>query len=256
RPGLDVRFQRVPVRTNSCGMRGPDAKVAKPLNTYRIMMLGDSFTFGWGVDEDKIFARVLEDNLNRISSNSTTFEVLNLGIPGYSTFQEVAKYLESYTDFEPDALLVYFISNDFGLPFFVKDLVDPAGGIAPVNEFAALQHSKKHKQSAMAYQNELVIDPNVALRKLSDYARTRGIALHVAINPRKGWKTNFDKLWVLKKRPDIKVIKLRRGFMEAYERMNVPESDLTLPNDPHPSALRHKMLGDLLTPYFMEYTHS
>lgn len=255
RPNLEVLFQRVPVKTNSCGMRGVEISPAKDSNTYRIIMLGDSFTFGWGVEEEKIFARVLESNLNKKSQNGTNFQVLNLGVPGYSTFQEVAKFLDSYEDLEPDALLVYFISNDFGLPFYVKDLVEPSRGITPVNKFAALQQSKKHKQSAIKYQNELVVDPNIALRDLSNYAREQGIKLHVAINPRKGWRTNLDKLWILRKRKDINVIKLRRSFMEAYERMNIPESALTLKNDPHPSAIRHKLLGDLLTPHFMEHTY-
>ncbi|HEB53493.1 MAG TPA: hypothetical protein ENI87_09590, partial [bacterium] len=60
KPNLDVSIGRFRLRTNSLGLRGPDVAVPKPPGTFRIVMLGDSVTFGWGVDDEVTFARRLE----------------------------------------------------------------------------------------------------------------------------------------------------------------------------------------------------
>ncbi len=252
RPGLKVRFQQAMVTTNSCGMRDRERSYAKDADTYRIAMLGDSFTFGWGVEQDESFAAVLEQNLNRISRGKPKFEVLNFGVPGYSTFQEVAQFAETGASFDPDAIIVFFISNDYGLPFFVKDIASPGGTIFSSVRFARLSWRKTDPKIEQQRLQMLGWDPNTALRRLSDLTRKRGITLTVVVNPRKGWKATQQGLWVLRERPDIRVLELRKSFMHSFRSRGIPEKDLTLPHDPHPSALRHKLLGDLMTPYFMD----
>lgn len=251
-PNLETTFQRAPVKINSCGMRGPERRIAKPPGTFRIALLGDSFAFGWGVRQEEGFAQRLEDNLNRISRGQPNFEILNLGVPGYSTFQEVAKFVETGLDFKPDAVVVFFIENDFGYPFYVHDIHNP-GSMLPALTFARLTWKaidpkiEEQKQRLEAY------DPNRALAKLSDICRDLGIPLYFTINPKKGWKGHKKKLWILRERPDIRFISMRQELMEIIERDKIPEKDLTLTFDPHPSALRHALYGQLLTPYFMEY---
>jgi hypothetical protein len=73
----------------------------------------------------------------------------------------------------------------------------------------------------------------------------------LVINPRKEWESHRKRLWILRERPDIEVITLRKPFMHYYRTQGFAEKELTLSFDPHPSPLRHRMLGDLLTPYFM-----
>ena len=55
----------VPVSTNSMGQRDRDFDVAKPENTVRILMLGDSLTFGWGVKIEDTPSKMLEARLNK-----------------------------------------------------------------------------------------------------------------------------------------------------------------------------------------------
>jgi hypothetical protein len=250
-PHLDLTFMRAKVVTNSCGMRSPERPVAKPPGVYRIALLGDSFAFGWGVTQEATFAQKLEDNLNRIAAGSKRFEVLNFGVPGYSTFQEVALLEERGLDFNPDAILVYFVQNDFGMPFFVRDL-DGSGGI--FSSITFLQLGKKlFSPDALNQQiTQLGLDPNRALDRLASLGQKHGIKIFLTINPRKSWKRDLSRLSSVKKNPNVQIIPLRDGLLEYIRRHSIPEEALTLSFDPHPSEIRHNILGALLTPYFME----
>lgn len=252
RPNLDLRFVRARVVTNSCGMRSPERPVAKPPGVYRIALIGDSFAFGWGVEQKESFAQVLEDNLNKIPNKTTTVEVLNFGVPGYSTFQEVALFEEKALDFEPDAVLVYFVQNDFGMPFFVRDL-NSKGGILSSLEFVNLGKKLLKPEDINRQIREMGLDPNSALRRLVKITGDRGIKLFLAINPHKYWRRDLQSLWVTKNEKDsIRLIALRDPLMHVIKQRNIDPVNLTLSYDPHPSPLRHKILGDLLTPYFVE----
>jgi len=252
KPNLDLVFQSVQVTTNSCGMRGPERSIPKPPNTIRIALLGDSFAFGWGVAQDKIFAQRLEDNLNRMSGGDPAFEVLNFAVPGYSTFQEVAKFEETGLDFNPDIVLVFFVQNDFGLPFYVRDIARPSGMLA-ATEFARLSWRAIDPEIKAQRKQLERLNPNAALRRLAEISETRGIKVYLTFNPRKDWIKYKNQLHVLKRRSDIRVISFRREFMHAVKRRQIPSEAVVLPNDPHTSALRHALYGDMLTSYFMEY---
>ncbi|MCO6430152.1 MAG: SGNH/GDSL hydrolase family protein [Deltaproteobacteria bacterium] len=252
-PNLDLKFQRARVQTNSCGMRSPERPITKPAGTMRIALLGDSFAFGWGVEQEESFAQVMENALNRIADGKVKFEVLNFGIPGYSTFQQVAKFAESGLDFDPDAVLVFFIENDFGFPFFVRDVNNPGSMLSAVS-FAKLTWQavvdpkiEEQKQRLNSY------DPNRALAQLADLCKDRGIKLYFTINPKKDWKKHKKRLWILRERPwDIRSLELRPNFERIISDQAIEEKALTLSFDPHPSPLRHRIYGELLASELME----
>jgi len=56
RPG----YRSSNIQTNSFGLRSPEVPVPKPRGTFRILLLGDSFTFGLRVAEQDVYARRLE----------------------------------------------------------------------------------------------------------------------------------------------------------------------------------------------------
>lgn len=66
-PGSICRFKTdewdISYRINSFGLRGEERGIRKPANTYRILLLGDSFAQGFGVDFEKSFGKVLEGKL-------------------------------------------------------------------------------------------------------------------------------------------------------------------------------------------------
>lgn len=232
-PNQSVKFQGVPVTTNSCAMRDSEFLVAKQPNQVRIALLGDSFAFGWGVEEHESFSEVAEEKLNKIFNGQLNFEILNFGVPGYSTFQELALFEDRVLDLEPDLVLVFFVENDFGLPFFVENVNQP-GQIVDLNSAKG--------SSPLSFN----IDPNHALLRLADITREKGIELIVVPNPGKGFQSSVRRLWALRKGAGIKSIKLLKEIRHIVKEQRIDLKDLSLPTDPHPSALKHLMMGELL----------
>jgi lysophospholipase L1-like esterase len=102
------------VRRNAFGLRGRDYPSTKPSNCSRIIILGDSFTYGSGVTNDAlVFPQLLENKLNaEFSKQGQSVEILNGGISGSLT-DEWVKLLQKVQDsFQPDVVLVVFFLRD------------------------------------------------------------------------------------------------------------------------------------------------
>ncbi len=92
--------------TNADGFRdGPHAEAKAP-GAYRVVVLGDSFVFGSGVPQESILTRRLASRLG------TGFEIVNLGVPGYGTDQELLTLRRWGKKLAPDLVLVGFFWND------------------------------------------------------------------------------------------------------------------------------------------------
>lgn len=99
------------IEKNSEGFRGPEFSREKPENHYRILMMGGSTVFGWGVlDHQTIpyYFQTLFDN----SDINYKVEVINLGEPGISSPGEVHTLKTKSLFFEPDLIIVYEGWND------------------------------------------------------------------------------------------------------------------------------------------------
>jgi hypothetical protein len=74
-----------------------------------VIVLGDSFAWGWGVEEDERFS----EQMMRLDAE---LNVYNLGAPGYGTDQEylvLRNFLEQHPDLEPDMIVLQFFENDW-----------------------------------------------------------------------------------------------------------------------------------------------
>ena len=112
-PNRSAFLMGVPVSINSHGLRDHEYAEAKPTGTYRIVMLGDSTCFGWGVRLDETVAKMLERDLNAASLPPYRhFEVLNAGVGNYDTVQEVAHYENYDRAFHPDLVILEYFIND------------------------------------------------------------------------------------------------------------------------------------------------
>ncbi len=96
--------------TNSHGFRDRERDPEKPAGAVRIGVLGDSVTLGRGVPLEATFPAVLETLL--AAEDGLAAEVLNFGVGGYNTGQEVEIYARRGRRFDPDLLLLAYVLND------------------------------------------------------------------------------------------------------------------------------------------------
>jgi lysophospholipase L1-like esterase len=112
-PNRTVLRDGVTIHTNSLGNRGGECSHDKLPGTFRILGLGDSYTFGAGVEYEDTYLRILEKLLNKSNlSGSLSYESVNLGVEGYNTVQELASLREEGLSLQPDLILVGYLFND------------------------------------------------------------------------------------------------------------------------------------------------
>jgi hypothetical protein len=112
-PVIDLRKVRAcnfSVSTNALGLRG--AEILPTHDHVRILALGDSCTFGFGVEDDETYPAQLERMLNRSDLSDRRFEVINAGVPGYRSTQG-ARYLAARgLELAPDVVIACFGNNE------------------------------------------------------------------------------------------------------------------------------------------------
>jgi lysophospholipase L1-like esterase len=97
------------VSTDQNGLRAPLHPEAKPPGAYRVMPLGCSTTFGWGVDDDQSYPARLEAILNE---GGHKVEVINGGQPGYSSFQGLWLWDKALKKYSPDVVIFGYVVQD------------------------------------------------------------------------------------------------------------------------------------------------
>lgn len=170
---------------NAVGLRDsllPSKK--KQDNEIRIMLTGDSSIYGWGVKDNETYAVYLEQKLRRHFRRR--IEVINLGVPGYSTEQTLRILNKIGWAYEPDLVIVSNIFSDCNIDAFQDKqalaLTNPE--TSPI--YSALKSSRLYCSIYMPwakYQANLNQDSNrvlmpgiptgpnaaVALEKLSEH---------------------------------------------------------------------------------------
>lgn len=100
----------VAVQINSHGLRDREFSYRKPAGTYRVLVLGDSQTFGVGVEAEETYSKVLERRLRDATGRSV--EVINTGVPGTGTAHQLYFLEIEGWRYEPDAVVTGFFFND------------------------------------------------------------------------------------------------------------------------------------------------
>jgi lysophospholipase L1-like esterase len=98
-------------RINNQGFRGDDFSTAKPQGVIRVCCIGNSCTFGWEIPEGRTYSELLQKKLES-DYPDRNFQVLNLGVPGYTSNQGLVLLKERVLDFEPDIITLSFGWND------------------------------------------------------------------------------------------------------------------------------------------------
>lgn len=118
--GLVFSIPSTSVDLSDQGLRSPHVAETKPTGVRRLVCLGDSVTFGWGVESGETFCARLASLLG------PEWEPINLGVPGYNLEQSVRRYELRGLEFAADAAVLVLNSNDFDRPLGADAADEPS----------------------------------------------------------------------------------------------------------------------------------
>jgi hypothetical protein len=135
---------------NANGFReNHDISLQKPDTVTRIEVLGDSLAFGLWLRPDETFSKLLEKKLNENPVNQQTYEVLNMGVPGYNISQVVNRFKQKGLLYKPDIALYYYWLDDS----YISD-----GGMINVFTNPVLRTYQQSYNHIAAHQSTLLDD--------------------------------------------------------------------------------------------------
>ncbi len=103
------------ITTNQYGFRENNFSVEKAPNEWRVLFLGDSITFGHGIDFRDTFTQKYQAALGALEP-SKKITTINAGVPGYSSMQEYYDFTQNQK-LKPDVAVIQFTLNDVTEPF-------------------------------------------------------------------------------------------------------------------------------------------
>ena len=238
------------------------------MGTFRIVGIGDSWTFGHGVADDETFLAVLGARLNGDGARRP-FEVVNTGVPGYNTAMEVEVLADRGLAYEPDVVVLQYCANDLDLPNFIADADDyfsctksflierVALALRGVDRLVRRPLVGAPLRDPFYREN----DPDRVPARYRDLVGLPAFDAAMARLARLAVERDFDVVVVGDARlPEhVRAAAARHGFplLEAAERIerHMREhgierflgSELSVSaTDPHGSAITHRLIGELL----------
>ncbi|MFN2533416.1 MAG: SGNH/GDSL hydrolase family protein, partial [Pyrinomonadaceae bacterium] len=121
------------VTINSDGLRDRDHAKSKRPNTIRIAVLGDSFAEALQVPVEDAFWSIMNNRLQQCAAtNGQTIEVINFGVSGYGTAQELLTLQNNLWDYAPDLVVLTVTTNN--------DITDNSRALKKTNEVPYFIH--------------------------------------------------------------------------------------------------------------------
>ena len=260
-PGARARLMGVDVSINSGGLRNNEIEPVKQSETTRVLMLGDSVTFGWGVPFDGTASKILEREL--IAYGTGLFEVINAGVGNYNTAMETSYFFDDGKAYTPDIVVLnYFINDAEQTPTYeeVPWLANHSYAYAVIG--GAWDGLKRHVPGGVdwrTYYASLYEDSapgwrlaRESIARLAGYCDVNEIRLIIV---------NIPELRELNDYPFADVTNKLEAFAASQQAEFVdllpalrgqPASTLWVTEpDPHPNARAHEIMGRYLAGYLM-----
>jgi hypothetical protein len=251
-PGYEGSFKRKTLRTNRWGMRDREYEREKPPGTFRIAVLGGSYTMGSGVEGEETFENLVEDRLNRESGIAPyeRVELMNFAMAGFSVLQSMRLLDLKVLDFDPDMILcVVHVNEDVMVSRALRASIVKGRDLGyPWLEDLVTRSGARDGMSTVKLQREL--EPYVpevmegALRTIAESARRSGaipVVLYVPL-------TNEDITRSVRRRNEVLGMARRAGAAvlsveDAFA--GFEGKDLVVATwDTHPNALAHSLIAD------------
>ena len=251
RPNREVKLMNATVRINSDGFRDDEYPVEKG-QRWRIIFLGDSLTFGWGVEKEQSFEHLLERELDAREPT----EIINFGTGNYNTVQEVNLLLEKGLRYRPDQVVLFYFIND-AEPVPQRSRLPWLGNIRIVTFYwsrvKALLARLDPSAGFEAYYAALYRgDPEGwrrsrgALLELQETCRERGIVLQVVLLPELHELADYTfarehaLVADFLRANGIPVLDLAPSFANETD----PTTLWVAPDDAHPNARAHRLIAN------------
>ncbi len=152
---------KVLYKINSKGLRDTEDSYNNVKGEFRIVCLGDSITFGWGVNAEERFTDILEGYFTNVS-------VINMGVQGYGIDQELLFLIQEGVKYKPDLILIYVIPADFVRACYSKmwDRPKPQFSLTDKNELV-LSNIPVPKVDVFSFRNPTLDQVRYLLAKKS-----------------------------------------------------------------------------------------
>ncbi len=274
-PGLEGVFRGHWLTINDAGFRSVPISPRSAVGDHlRIVGVGDSVMFGWGIADGEDYVSTLGERLAE-ALPGTTVDWINSAVPGYNTVNEVETLKEKLMAYEPDLVIVGYVNNDLFVPGFirksrpyfslrqsflaqwVRNTID--GLHVPDNELSRPPDDFRHRtfvgEEALipeAYRDVIGIEAfRRALAELDALSRSEGFAYlvigHYGFSG--GTAEVLEALDIPRLDAYPMVMRwLKENNVDAFRGSKLTVSD----RDSHPSALFHQLLADLLADRILE----
>jgi lysophospholipase L1-like esterase len=252
-PNRKALLMGVMVETNSQGLRDREYSFEKPAGVLRVVMLGDSFTEGWGVPEPDTFVRRVE---RLYADHGIKAEVINTGVGNWNTIQEVEFFMTDAYRYNPDIVVLNYAFNDAEPvphdrpPSFLMRYCYSC--VFMLGRFDALRRMIFGGQDWMDYYLGLFgdgttkgwLDSKAAIKRLADYCREHKIKLLIANYPELHDVQNYR----LQRITDLvqgAAVEYGASFVDLLPYVHDQQSSKlwVTPPDPHPNAYADKFFA-------------
>ena len=251
RPNQSMELMDVMVDINSDGHRDKEYTVEKS-DKQRIIFLGDSLTFGWGVQEEETFATLIEEDLN--SKRPT--EVINFGTGNYNTEQEVNLFIEKGLKYDPDKVVLFYFINDaeltpqksgiwfLGYSQFISFYWSRINSL--LNNFLPSKSFQEFYESLYDEGEQGWINTRKAIIQLRNICQSRGIEFQVVLLPELHDVNNeifanvYDSLSLFLAENNIDYLNLAKLFENYPNQIELWVSY----DDAHPNNIAHRKIAE------------
>lgn len=227
RPHLNTKFQAVNVFTNFFGFRSKEINLVKDIRTYRIICLGASPTFGWGVEFFDAYPFVLEQMLQNVIL-SKNVEVINAGQIGYTSYQGIVLLEKYLLNLAPDLITVSYVLNDIDRYRFFKNTGLSDNEFNPNNPFV-IEINNIISRSRFYFLMQRIANFFIGTNKrLSASLLKREFDLAKVRVPALDYRRNLEKIITLCKINNIKLVFIKMPINLSLPNLTCDERDIAM----------------------------